>query len=65
MVEEYQALVTESEAVEPIGRCRMEELKRQAEEAGRDFDLVPANAIFSRKAGSGRHSVVEWPAAIS
>ena len=55
MVEEYGALVTESEAVEPIDRARMEELRKQAAESGKDFDLVPAKAIFSRKAGTGRH----------
>ena len=55
MVEEYGALVTESEAVEPIDRVRMEDLRKQAAESGKDFDLVPAKAIFSRKAGTGRH----------
>ena len=45
----------ESEAVEPISRKQMGELKREADEVGRDFDMVPAKAIFSRKAGSGRH----------
>ena len=55
MEEEYGALVTESEAVEPIDRVRMEELRKQAAESGKDFDLVPAKAIFSRKAGTGRH----------
>ena len=55
MAEEYGALVTESKAVEPIDRVRMEELRKQAAESGKDFDLVPAKAIFSRKAGTGRH----------
>ena len=55
MVEEYGALVTESEAVEPIDRTQMEELRKQAAEVGKDFDLVKAKAIFSRKAGTGRH----------
>ena len=55
MVEEYGALVTESEAVEPIDHSRMEALRRHAAEVGKDFDLVPAKAIFSRKAGTGRH----------
>eukprot|EP00913_Durusdinium_trenchii_P004009 g3713.t1 len=55
MVEEYTALITESEAVEPIDRDRTDQLKTEAETQGKDFDLVPAKAIFSRKAGSGRH----------
>lgn len=55
MKEEYGSLVEESEAVEPISRKQMGELKREADEVGRDFDMVPAKAIFSRKAGSGRH----------
>lgn len=55
MTEGYESLVDESEAVEPISRLRMADLKKEAIEAGRDFDLAPAKAIFSRKAGSGRH----------
>ena len=55
MAEEYGALVTDSEAVEPIDRKKMESLKKEAADAGKDFDLVPAKAIFSRKAGTGRH----------
>ena len=55
MVEEYTALITESEAVEPIDRERTDQLKAEAEALGKEFDLVPAKAIFSRKAGSGRH----------
>lgn len=51
---EAGALVVESEAVEPVGREKMEELKKEAVETGRGFDLVPANAIFSSNAGSGR-----------
>ena len=55
MCEEYGALVAESEAVEPISRARMAELKEETINSGRRFDLAPAKAIFSRKAGSGRH----------
>ena len=57
MVEEYTALVMDSEAVhvEPIDREKTDQLKAEAETEGKDFDLVPAKAIFSRKAGSGRH----------
>ena len=55
MVEEYGALVVEPEAVEPISRERMKEMKEEAASSGKTFDLLPAKAIFSRKAGSGRH----------
>eukprot|EP00913_Durusdinium_trenchii_P013029 g12230.t1 len=51
MVEEYAALIKESEAVEAIDRGRADQLKKEAEAQGKDFDLVPAKAIFSRKAG--------------
>ena len=55
MCEEYGALVVESEAVEPISRQKMIEMKEEAARSGKTFDLLPAKAIFSRKAGSGRH----------
>ena len=55
MAEEYAALIKESEAVEAIDRGRADQLKKEAEAQGKDFDLVPAKAIFSRKAGTGRH----------
>ena len=54
MCEEYGALVEEPEAVEPISREKMVELREEAQSSGRTFDLLPAKAIFSRKAGSGR-----------
>lgn len=54
MIKEYGALV-ESEAVEPINREKMMEMKQEAVNTGRTFDMPPAKAIFSRKAGSGRH----------
>ena len=55
MLEEYGALVHDSEAVEPISREEVDELKVEAERIGRSFDFVPAKATFSRKAGAGRH----------
>ena len=55
MIEEYVALTNESEAVEAIGQEESDRLKEEARAQGRDFDLVPAKAIFSRKAGTGRH----------
>ena len=55
MIEEYVALTKESEAVEAIGQGQSDRLKEEARAQGRDFDLVPAKAIFSRKAGTGRH----------
>ena len=55
MIEEYTALTNESEAVEAISQEESDRLKEEARVQGRDFDLVPAKAIFSRKAGTGRH----------
>ena len=55
MIEEYIALIDESEAVEAIEQREVDRLKEEARAQGRDFDLVPAKAIFSRKAGTGRH----------
>ena len=55
MIEEYVALTRESEAVEAIGQGQSNRLREEAKAQGRDFDLVPAKAIFSRKAGTGRH----------
>ena len=55
MIEEYTALTNESEAVEAISQGESDRLKEEARAQGRDFDLVPAKAIFSRKAGTGRH----------
>ena len=55
MLEEYHALIKESEAVEAIDQRQANQLKEEAKSLGKDFDLVPAKAIFSRKAGTGRH----------
>ena len=44
MLEEYGALVHDSEAVEPISREEVDELKVEAERIGRSFDFVPAKA---------------------
>ena len=48
MVEEYTALITESEAVVPIDRERTDQLKAEAEALGKDFDLVPAKPVVLR-----------------
>ena len=41
MIEEYDALIKESEAVEAISQSRVDRLKQEAENLGKDFDMVP------------------------
>eukprot|EP00435_Cladocopium_sp_Y103_P052700 s362_g16.t1 len=54
MKSELDSLMTETSAIKEITKSEAERLRREAESKGILFERIPAKAIFSRKAGSGK-----------
>eukprot|EP00435_Cladocopium_sp_Y103_P035264 s2015_g9.t1 len=54
MKSELESLMNETSAIREITKNEAEGLRREAESKGILFERIPAKAIFSRKAGSGK-----------
>ena len=54
MKSELESLMNETGAIREISKHEAEKLRKDAEKRGILFEKIPAKAVFSRKAGSGR-----------